>query len=72
MNQDPSGHNPYERMTLTFSAIARGRLVLVTVEGEHKREALAAVRRGDPDVPASHIDGEHVLWLADTAAAGEQ
>jgi 6-phosphogluconolactonase len=70
MSQDPHGRNPHERMTFTFSAISRGRLVVVTVEGEDKREALARVRAGDPDVPASHITGEHVLWLVDRAAAG--
>ena len=69
MNEDPLGHNPHRRMTFTFSAISRGRLVVVTVEGEEKREALAKVRRGE-DVPASRIDGEHVLWLVDPAAAG--
>ena len=71
MNQDPNGRNPYERMTFTFSAIARGRLVIVTVEGEDKREALSRVRQDDPTAPASHVTGEHVLWLADRAAAGE-
>jgi len=70
MNQDPHDRNPFERMTFTFSAISRGRLVIVTVEGEEKREALARVRAGDPGVPASHITGEHVLWLVDPAAAG--
>ena len=71
MNEDPHGRNPYERMTFTFSAIARGRLVIVTVEGEDKREALDRVRAGDPAMPASHITGDHVLWLVDPAAAGE-
>jgi len=70
MNEDPHDRNPFERMTFTFSAISRGRLVIVTVEGEEKREALARVRAGDPGVPASHITGEHVLWLVDPAAAG--
>ena len=70
MNEDPNGHNPHERMTFTFSAIARARLVIVTVEGEEKRAALDAVRRDD-DVPACRIEGERVLWLADPAAAGE-
>jgi 6-phosphogluconolactonase len=70
MNEDPSGRNPHPRMTFTFSAIARARLVIVTVEGEAKRAALDAVRH-DRDVPACRIEGEHVLWLADPAAAGE-
>jgi len=70
LNTDPSGRNPYERMTLTFAGIARARLVVVTVEGEEKAEALAAVRRGD-DVPAARIEGERVLWLVDPAAASQ-
>ena len=70
MNEDPSGRNHHERMTFTFSAIGRGRLVIVTVEGEQKREALDRVRAGDPEVPASRITGDHVLWLVDPAAAG--
>ena len=36
-------------MTLTFAGIARARLVLVTVAGEAKREALARVAAGDAD-----------------------
>lgn len=68
LNEDPSGRNPYPRMTLTLAGIARARLVVVTVEGESKAEALAAVVRGD-DVPAARIEAERVIWLADEAAA---
>ena len=71
MNEDPAGHNVHRRMTLTFSAIARARLAVVTVEGASKRDAFAAVRRGDPDVPATRITADRVLWLVDPAAAGE-
>jgi 6-phosphogluconolactonase len=70
MNEDPLGNNPHRRMTLTFHAIARSRLVLVTVEGEDKREALARVAAGE-DVPAARIRGERVVWLVDPAAAGD-
>ncbi|MGI8810131.1 MAG: 6-phosphogluconolactonase [Acidimicrobiales bacterium] len=70
LNEDPSGRNVHKRMTLTFSGIARARLVVVTVEGEEKREAFAAVRRGDPDMPASRIKADHLIWLADPAAMG--
>jgi len=70
MNHDPAGVHPHERMTLTFSGIARGRLVVVTVSGEEKADALAAVHRGD-DVPASRVEGEKVIWLADRAAASK-
>jgi len=71
MNRDPSGRNPHERITLTFSGIARGRLALVTVEGEEKRSAFEAVRRDDPACPAARIRAERVVWLVDRAAAGE-
>lgn len=70
MNEDPTGINVHPRMTLTFSGIARARLVIVTVAGEEKREALARVARGD-DVPAARITGPRVVWLADRAAAGD-
>jgi 6-phosphogluconolactonase len=70
MNEDPTGRNVHRRMTLTFSGIARARLVVVTVEGEEKREAFAAVRRGDPDIPATRIKADHLVWLVDPAALG--
>ena len=59
MNDDPLATNPHRRMTLTFAGIARARLVLVTVAGESKREALARVVAGD-DVPAARIAAEQV------------
>ncbi len=68
LNEDPSGLNPYPRMTLTLAGIARARLAIVTVAGEAKAGALAAVARGD-DLPATHIAAERVIWLADAAAA---
>jgi 6-phosphogluconolactonase len=71
LNEDPLGHNPHQRMTLTFEGIARARLVVVTVEGESKRDAFARVRAGDPTAPASHVSAARVLWLVDPAAAGE-
>lgn len=71
MNDDPLGNNPYTRMTLTFAGLARARLVLVTVEGEAKREALARVAAADPTAPASAVQAERVVWLADPAAAGD-
>jgi 6-phosphogluconolactonase len=71
MNEDPSGANPLPRMTLTLAGIARARLVVVTVMGEDKHEALARVVRGDASAPASHVRADRVVWLADREAAGD-
>ncbi len=71
MNEDPAQRNPHRRMTLTYSGIARAHLVIVTVSGEEKREALAKVAAGDPTMPASAIHAERVVWLADPSAAGD-
>ena len=68
LNDDPTGTNPHQRMTLTFEGIARSRLVVVTVEGEEKAEAMRAIAAGD-DVPAASIRGDRVIWLVDPAAA---
>src|SRR5436305_1352443 len=70
MNEDPLGNNKHPRMTLTFSGISRARLVLVTVSGEEKRDALTRVAAGD-DLPGAHIRADRVIWLADPAAAGD-
>lgn len=68
-NEDPRGNNPRPRLTFTTTAIAAGRTIVVTVEGESKREALRRVRAGE-DVPAARIDAPDVLWLTDPPAAG--
>jgi 6-phosphogluconolactonase len=70
MNDDPTGTNPYRRMTLTFAGIARARLALVTVSGEEKAAALARVASGD-DLPAARIAADRVVWLVDEAAASQ-
>jgi len=69
MNEDPSGRHPLPRMTLTYAGIARARMVVVTVSGKSKRDVLARVAARDPDVPATHIDAEKIVWIADTDAA---
>jgi len=71
MNEDPSGANPHPRMTLTLAGIARAQLVVVTVAGEAKREALDRVRAGDETCPGAHVTADRVLWIVDPAAAGE-
>jgi 6-phosphogluconolactonase len=61
--------HPHPRLTITFPVIEAAGLVVVTVEGDAKREAFARVQAGD-DVPAARIRGERVIWLVDPAAAG--
>lgn len=68
LNDDPSGRNPHQRMTLTYSGIARARLALFTVMGEDKREAVQAIHDG-ADLPAARVQADTVLWLVDRAAA---
>ena len=70
MNEDPLGHNPYPRMTLTFAGIARAALAVVTVTGEEKAPALAAIAGGE-ELPAARIASERVVWLVDEAAASQ-
>ncbi len=67
LNHDPSGNNPHRRMTFTLTALARSRLVVFTVSGESKAEAMLAVRKGE--APAAQVTAEKVLWLVDRAAA---
>lgn len=68
-NTDTTGNNPHDRMTLTYEGIARSRLVLFTVSGESKHAALNGVANSDPSLPATHVDAERIVWLADPSAA---
>ncbi len=71
MNDDPLGNNPHPRMTLTYGGLARARLILVTVMGADKHDALRRVVEGDPTAPAAKVHADRVIWLADPAAAGD-
>lgn len=61
--------HPQPRLTFTYPAIARGQLVVFTVAGEEKREALRRVLAGD-DVPATRVRADRIVWLLDEAARG--
>lgn len=69
-NRDPRGRHPHERMTLTYSGLARGRLVLFTVSGATKADALRQVREG-ADLPAARVRADRVVWLVDREAMGD-
>ena len=68
LTQPYQGHR---RMTLTYPMINRARCVMFVVTGADKLSAMAALRRGDPKIPASGVTGERVVIMADAAAAGQ-
>ena len=68
--EDPNGRNPHPRLTLTLPVINAARCAVFTVAGESKREAIAALRRGD-DIPAARVATAQVIWLVDGAAFGD-
>jgi len=63
--------HPHPRLTFTFPAIERARLVVVTVSGTEKRDALTRVREGD-DVPGARIRGDRVVWIVNRDALGSR
>ena len=63
--------HPRPRLTFTLPAIARARLVVVTVAGVEKRDAVDRIRAGE-DLPGARIRCERVVWLGDRAAMGAQ
>ena len=66
-NEDPSGKNPHQRLTLTLPAINSARLAVFTVAGASKADAVAALLRGD-DIPAARVHAGRMLWLVDGPA----
>ena len=68
--QDPNGVNAHPRMTVTLPVINAARCAVFTVAGESKRDAVAALRRGD-DIPAARVKAARIVWLIDRVAAGE-
>ena len=67
-NEDPSGRNPHPRLTLTLSGLSRSRLVLGTVSGEDKRDAVRMLKER-ADIPATRVRADRVIWLIDRSAA---
>ena len=49
-------------------AINAARRAVFTVAGASKREAIAALERGD-DIPAARVKAEQIVWLVDPEAA---
>jgi 6-phosphogluconolactonase len=70
-NVDPSSLNRHERLTLTFAGIARARLVVFTVAGPDKHEALSRALHNE-DIPATRVRADRVVWLCDRGAIGPE
>jgi 6-phosphogluconolactonase len=60
--------HPHPRLTFTYPAIASARLVVFTVAGPEKRDALAGVLAGDVALPAARVRAGEGVFLADAAA----
>ena len=60
--------HPHPRLTITYPAIARSELVVVTVAGAEKRDAFAKLLAGDEELPAGRVRAGRVVWLVDQAA----
>jgi len=72
-DRDVAVSAPYEgrrRMTLTFPALARARLVVWLVTGPDKWDVLRRLLDGDPAIPASHVAAPRQVIVADRSAAG--
>ena len=68
-NADPTGLNKFDRMSLTYEAIAMANLVVITAMGADKADALKRVEEGE-DLPVGRVRAEKVIWLVDRDAAG--
>lgn len=69
VNHDQSGKNRFERLTLTYGAIAQASLVVFAVIGEDKADALGRLARGE-DLPAGRVEARRLIWLVDRRLAG--
>lgn len=58
----------YSRLTLTLPVLSAAKTAFFLVSGAAKREALSHLLNGD-DVPASRVAAQHVIVIADSAAA---
>lgn len=61
--------HPHQRLTFTYPAFERSRLVVFTVDVADKREVFAKARSGE-EVPATRVRAERVLWLITPEVAG--
>ena len=54
--------HPHPRLTWTFPALATAELIVITVDGSEKRDALRRVESGE-DLPVSRVRAREIVWL---------
>lgn len=62
--------HPHPRITLTFSALNQSRLCVFTATGSNKAEMFKRIQDGE-HLPAGLVAAHRVVWLLDSAAAGQ-
>ena len=60
----------HPRLTLTLPVLSAARLALFLVAGEDKREAVRRLSEGDESIPATLVQAQRVVLVADRAALG--
>jgi 6-phosphogluconolactonase len=59
------------RLTLTYPVIDAAREIVFLATGANKANALRHIRSGRSPLPAARVRARRVVWLIDSAAAGE-
>lgn len=60
----------WPRVTFTFPALARARILVLTATGAAKHAAFTRARAGDAAVPTARLSARRVIWIVDHAVAG--
>ncbi|MDA8271509.1 MAG: 6-phosphogluconolactonase [Actinomycetota bacterium] len=68
-NYDPSGTNPYCRLTLSLQAISRAELVIITTSGKDKAQAVKGLLESDLSLPVSWVRAKRINLIIDHEAA---
>ena len=65
-----TAYQDHHRMTLTYPALNDARRIVWLVTGPDKREPLQKLLAGDESIPAGRVRNDHMVVVADGAAAG--
>ena len=68
-NYDPSGTNPYCRLTLSLEAISQAELVIITTSGKGKAKVIEGLLDGHSTLPVAQVRAAQVNLIIDYEAA---